>query len=366
MTKKSLLVLLSTFVLFNLWLAYWYSQEEQEAYEFAYQNRITTMPTIEQANMNGEIIRAEIAKMFANRVKSLWRTPDISKSCSFNDISSVKWDLYTAIIESCQLWIMWQWISDFRPFDKITRAEVATAISRIVWWNMYDWWNPYYLNHIVALMNGWVIDSSDNVFKNELRGSVMTMLMRASKNLLNNEKNQSNDTSKEESVSNETVKEESQIKDKEENKKDTILESNIVTVDWIEYTLNKVHVYNRIGQGQSKYNDFRKFPENDKWLMVEYTAKNTNEDDAYEWDFTLVSNWNQYDHSSSASVYWEYQLWDNKHSTKIKPNWKIETFQGFDVKEEDVGNWILYITARIWDQEVKVDLSKITVENHDN
>lgn len=340
----------------------YYSQEEQEAYEFAYQNRITTMPTIEQANMNWEIIRAEIAKMFANRVKSLWRTPDISKSCNFNDISSVKWDLYTAIIESCQLWIMGQWISDFRPFDKITRAEVATAISRIVWWNTYDWWNPYYLNHIIALMNWWVVDSVDNVFKNELRWSVMTMLMKASKNLLNKEEIQPDNNS----VIEEKDKEETQTKSDNEKKSDTITESNVVIVDWIEYTLNKVHVFNRIGQGKTKYSDFRTFPENDKWLMVEYTAKNTKEDDSYEWDFTLVANWNQYDYSTSVSVYWEHQLWSNKHSTKIKPNWTINTFQWFDVKEEDVGKWILYITAWIGKEEVKVDLSKIPLEVHDN
>ena len=371
MNKNKLCLLLSAFVFLSFCPLYAnaqnrYSQEEQDAYEFAYQNRITTMPTIEQANMNGEIIRAEIAKMFANRVKSLWRTPDISKSCSFKDISSVKWDLYTAIIESCQLWIMWQWISDFRPFDKITRAEVATAVSRIVWWDKYDWWNPYYLNHIIALKDGWVIDSADDVFKNELRWSVMTMLMKASKNLLNKEDDKSDDVIKEESTNNEMTKEETPTKEDKETKNDTIVESNVVAVNWIEYTLNKVHVYNWIGQDKSKYNDFRKFPENDKWLIVEYTAKNTNEDDAYEWDFTLVSNWNQYDYSTAVSAYWRQQLWENKHSTIIKPNWKINTFQWFDVKEEDVWKWILYITERLGDNEVKVDLSKIPMEVHDN
>jgi hypothetical protein len=78
--------------------------------------------------------------MLANWVKSLGYTPDTSKSCKFNDISSVKWDLYTAIIESCQLGIMWQWISDFRPYDKITRWEVSTAISRILRGSQFEWW----------------------------------------------------------------------------------------------------------------------------------------------------------------------------------------------------------------------------------
>lgn len=157
-----------------------YSDEYNRAYEYAYANKITTMPTIEQANMNSPIIRAEIAKMLSNWVKSLWYTPDTSKSCKFNDISSVKWDLYTAIIESCQLGIMGQWINNYRPYDTITRWEVSTAVSRILWWGQYEWWDPFYRNHMNALRNIWVLDNLNNPNTNELRWNVMVMLMRAS------------------------------------------------------------------------------------------------------------------------------------------------------------------------------------------
>ena len=44
------------------------------------------MPTIEQANMEGQITRAEISKMLANWVKSLGYTPDTSAKCNFTDI----------------------------------------------------------------------------------------------------------------------------------------------------------------------------------------------------------------------------------------------------------------------------------------
>ena len=160
-----------------------YSQEYKDAYTFAYANKITTMPTIEQANMNSPIIRAEIAKMLANWVKNSWAVPDYSKSCNFSDISSVKWDLYTAIIESCQLWIMGQWISNFRPYDTITKWEVSTAISRILWGSTYEWWTPYYVSHINALQAVWVLDNINNPNTNELRGNVMVALMRASNNV---------------------------------------------------------------------------------------------------------------------------------------------------------------------------------------
>ena len=161
-----------------------FSDEYNDAYEFAYANKITTMPTIEEANMYNPIIRAEIAKMLANWVKSLWYTPDMSAKCDFTDIWWVKWDLYTAIIESCQLGIMWQWITKFRPFDNITRWEVATAVSRILWWHQYDWGNPFYAYHINALFYNWVLPNVDNTEILELRWSVMLILMNASHKVL--------------------------------------------------------------------------------------------------------------------------------------------------------------------------------------
>ncbi len=157
----------------------WYSKEYNDAYIFAYNNKITTMETIEKANMYWEIKRMEIAKMFANWVKNFWFYQDPNIPCNFTDTSSVKWDLATAIIESCRYWIMWQWITKFRPNDKITRAEVATAISRILRWHKYDGWTPYYINHIDALKEAWVISDATNAKTNELRWNVMVMLMKA-------------------------------------------------------------------------------------------------------------------------------------------------------------------------------------------
>ena len=157
-----------------------YSTEFNNAYQFAFNNKITTMPSIEEANMNWEIIRAEIAKMLANWVKSLGRTPDASKSCSFKDISWVQWDLNTAIIEACQLGIMWQWITEFRPFDKITKWEVSTAVSRIIRGNKNDWWDPFYWKHMNALKDAWVIPDLSNPEINEIRWNVMVTLMKAS------------------------------------------------------------------------------------------------------------------------------------------------------------------------------------------
>ena len=43
-----------------------YDQELIGAYNYAYNVGITTMPTIDQANMNGKLIRGHMAKMMSN------------------------------------------------------------------------------------------------------------------------------------------------------------------------------------------------------------------------------------------------------------------------------------------------------------
>ena len=68
-----------------------YSQELQDAYNWAYSKGVTTMSTIDNANMYGAITRAEMAKMLSvYATEVLGNTPDTSKACTFTDIDSVK------------------------------------------------------------------------------------------------------------------------------------------------------------------------------------------------------------------------------------------------------------------------------------
>ncbi len=157
-----------------------YSEEFQKAYDFAYKNEITTMDSIDKANMNGYITRAEMAKMITNYAKNiLWKTPDTTKSCLFLN-SNVSADLVQYMTESCQLWLMWQWISDFRPNDYVTRAEFWTVLSRMLF-NTEDWVDKYYSTHLAKLKSEWVI-SNDDPNLQELRWYVMLMLMRSKDN----------------------------------------------------------------------------------------------------------------------------------------------------------------------------------------
>ena len=154
-----------------------YSEEFQKAYDFAYKNGITTMDSIDKANMNGYITRAEMAKMISNYAKNiLWKTPDTSKACLFLN-SNVSADLVQYMTESCQLWLMWQWITDFRPNDYVTRAEFWTVLSRMLYWTP-DWEDVYYSSHLYRLKARWIITNDDPNLQ-EVRWYVMLMLMRS-------------------------------------------------------------------------------------------------------------------------------------------------------------------------------------------
>ena len=168
-------------LLFTFTICIWmdYSSEFRQAYNWAYQSEITTQSSIEKANMWWKITREEMAKMISNyAINILWKSPDTTKSCLFSD-SNINPDLVRFVTESCQLWLMWQWITSFKPKDFVTRAEFWTVLSRALWWDKYGWWNTYYESHLKALQNEWIMKKIDVPMDNEIRWYVMLMLMRS-------------------------------------------------------------------------------------------------------------------------------------------------------------------------------------------
>jgi len=171
----SVILLTSTFCLWNE-----YSSELQQAYKWAYENEITTMTSIDKANMKWNITREEMAKMISNFSKNiLWTNPDTTRPCLFIN-SNINPTLVQSVTESCQLWLMWQWITFFKPTDFVTRAEFWTILSRALRWDEYEWWTTYYQNHLKALKNKWIMNNITSPMDNEIRGYVMIMLMRTS------------------------------------------------------------------------------------------------------------------------------------------------------------------------------------------
>jgi hypothetical protein len=65
-----------------------FSQEFVDAYQRAFANGLTNADTIENADMDGLIIRSQMAKMISLfAINMLGKIPDTSKSCTFSDIT---------------------------------------------------------------------------------------------------------------------------------------------------------------------------------------------------------------------------------------------------------------------------------------
>jgi hypothetical protein len=161
-----------------------YSEELQGAYNWAYEKGVTTMSSIDNANMYGAITRAEMAKMLSvYAVEVLGLTENEARACNFTDIDSVKGDLHDYIIKSCKLGIMGQGITAFRPYDTLSRAEFGTALSRVLWGDKYEGGTPYYANHLNALKAAGIMNQIANAEQTkEVRGYVMLMLQRSEGN----------------------------------------------------------------------------------------------------------------------------------------------------------------------------------------
>lgn len=160
----------------------WYSVEFNNAYEFAHRVGITTIDSIEKANMNWSLTRIAMAKMLSNyAINILWKKPSNSVVPNFPDVSQkLNADYWWAVTLAYQLWIMGKWINKFRPYDTVTRAEFGTALSRMLYW-IQDWAWKYYSTHLDRLYKDWIISNKNPELK-ESRWYVMIMLMRSVKN----------------------------------------------------------------------------------------------------------------------------------------------------------------------------------------
>lgn len=165
-----------------------FSNELNDAYVYAYAKWITTMDTIETARMKSVLSRRELAKMISEySTNVVWLEPNNNSACwRFTDIWNETSEFKGYIKEACQLWLMWlnsdgSVSSKFNPNWTITRAHFWTVLSRLLWWDKYNWKDPYYVSHLAALKTRGIIKYSDPTIK-ELRWRVMLMMMRSDEN----------------------------------------------------------------------------------------------------------------------------------------------------------------------------------------
>ena len=155
------------------------SSDLANAYRWAYSYWITTLP-MEQARLDEPITRQAAAKMIVKfSINALGRTPDFSKSCTFNDGNIVE-DLIPYVQKACQLGLMGQNATSFNPYGNLTMAQFGTILSRLLWWNAYEGSYPYYAGHLRALQEyGILRDYWDPTNTFVTRWEVITMLQRS-------------------------------------------------------------------------------------------------------------------------------------------------------------------------------------------
>lgn len=171
-----------------------YSTEQKFAYLYSYVHKITTMCPIQDANIDGYLIRSHFAKMISEfAVNVLGNKPEIWKTwcAQFNDIDKLNIELRSLVVKSCELWLMWlesDWKTpskSFNPSDRVTRAQFGTVLSRLLFGDFYNIQDGetmlWYQKHLQALKEYWIMTKIDGDWPNylEKRWWVMIMLQRA-------------------------------------------------------------------------------------------------------------------------------------------------------------------------------------------
>ena len=157
------------------------SAEYQDAYAYAFANGITTMGSIEAADLAGTTTRAQAAKFFVNFAEAMGNTKTNS-DCTFTDLAGLAGtDLAAFAVEACEYGLMGiatQGI--FNPNGTLSRAEFGTILSRVLFGSVYDGGTPFYSAHLNALNQAGLMNDLSNPERSIMRGDAMLLLFRAS------------------------------------------------------------------------------------------------------------------------------------------------------------------------------------------
>jgi len=178
---SAIFALLATLLPVNVAFGASYSSELDGAYEYAYDNGITTMDSIDNANMYGSLTRVAMAKMMSNyAIDVLGLEADTSMDCDFPDVSAAldaQYDM--GVTNACQLGLMGVGVTNFDPYWLVDRAKFGTVLSRALYCDMYNGGNPYYADHLAKLQDEGIMNNISNPMMLEVRGYVMLMMQRA-------------------------------------------------------------------------------------------------------------------------------------------------------------------------------------------
>jgi hypothetical protein len=128
------------------------------------------------------LTRAELAKMITIFAKDvLWKDFVIEESIGFTDVNSSLWDLEEYVNEIYKLQIMWTGDKnkmEFYPNAYVTRAEFATVLSRLLFWDRFNQeWENWYAQHLYILKKAKLLDNT-RPEELEMKWSVLLMLYK--------------------------------------------------------------------------------------------------------------------------------------------------------------------------------------------
>ncbi|HPC34357.1 MAG TPA: S-layer homology domain-containing protein, partial [Candidatus Absconditabacterales bacterium] len=158
------------------------------AYLRAYNQGITTKPTIQKANVDGHLIRSHMAKMMVEFASLFDKKANAGDECLFSDMDNQSDEMKYYATLACQLRIMGLDVNEnpadkFNPDGIVTRAEFGTAFSRLIFEGKVKngKGKERYVPHLQALKDVNIMKKIDEPFMEELRGRVMLMMMRSAK-----------------------------------------------------------------------------------------------------------------------------------------------------------------------------------------
>ena len=164
-----------------------YSDELVAAYEWAYGQGITTMPTIQKAKLNDSITREQLAKMMVQFMsKVLDKKPIKTDTPDYDDVTvQSRWqEMYDFVTLAYQYQIMGidangNALKKFKPTGTVSRAEFATVLSRVLFGDTYNQNSGNYRELHIQALNKVGILTNTNPTITELRGWILLMLYRS-------------------------------------------------------------------------------------------------------------------------------------------------------------------------------------------
>ncbi|MEI6426484.1 MAG: S-layer homology domain-containing protein, partial [Candidatus Absconditabacteria bacterium] len=162
-----------------------YPEEMVTAYLWSLYNGITTKPTIQDAKMEGSLLRRDLAKMLSQyTINVLKKNVKNTNNCVFLDVPKDK-ELLSYVNTVCQLGLMGKNTGQlFNPGAIVTRAQFGTILSRLLRGSTFDGMgvgDARYKTHLIALQKQGIMKKIDTPTMKEQRGLVMLMLYRTSK-----------------------------------------------------------------------------------------------------------------------------------------------------------------------------------------